>query len=150
MLSLSSTILPLMDSQVAAQFSPLKLAPYLPSMLHPYLLALLSKITAVTDDDITTVAPLHNHHPVPNQFPQVSAVEGSSSSTAESFANGIMLRWQVESQHPRYHQEAVVVKEKGQLCWQRGREGRWRNRWTRPAFRNRRRRCLMRMSGGTR
>ncbi|KAL4277135.1 hypothetical protein S83_071088 [Arachis hypogaea] len=50
---------------------------------------------------------------------------------------GFMLRWQVESQHPRYHQEAVVVKEKGQLRWQRRREGRWRNQWTRPAFRSR-------------
>ncbi|QHN83234.1 uncharacterized protein DS421_20g702960 [Arachis hypogaea] len=51
--------------------------------------ALLSKSAAVTDDDITAVAPLHNHHPVPHQFPQVSAVEGSSSSAAEPFANGI-------------------------------------------------------------
>ncbi|XP_016178604.1 ABSCISIC ACID-INSENSITIVE 5-like protein 2, partial [Arachis ipaensis] len=60
-----------------------------PSASSPTLEALLSKSAAVTDDDITAVAPLHNHHPVPHQFPQVSAVEGSSSSAAEPFANGI-------------------------------------------------------------
>ncbi|XLU51441.1 hypothetical protein S245_046255 [Arachis hypogaea] len=60
---------------------------------HPFeemtLEAFLSKNAAVTDDDVTAVAPLHNHHPVPHQFPQVPAVEGSSSSAAEPFANGI-------------------------------------------------------------
>ncbi|KAL4328870.1 hypothetical protein AHAS_Ahas13G0243300 [Arachis hypogaea] len=99
--------------------------------------AFFSKNATITDDDVIVVAPLHNLHHVPHQFPQVPVVEGSSSSAAEPFANG-MLRWQVESQHPRHHQEeAVVVEEEGQLRWQRGREGRWRNQWTRPLFRSR-------------
>ncbi|KAL4277009.1 hypothetical protein AHAS_Ahas20G0264300 [Arachis hypogaea] len=98
--------------------------------------AFLSKNAAFTDDDVTAVALLHNHHPVLDQFSQVPTVEGSSSSVAEPFANG-MLRWQVESQHPRYHQEeAVVEEEDGQLRWQRGREEQWRNQWTKPLFRS--------------
>ncbi|XLR24525.1 hypothetical protein HN51_071042 [Arachis hypogaea] len=80
---------------------------------HPFeemtLEAFLSENAVVTDDDVAAIAPLHNHHLVPHQFPQVPAVEDSSSSAAKPFANG-MLRWQVKSQHRCHHQEEAMMQ----------------------------------------